>query len=354
MAKTQPHTPPAPEWLAPYAARLEQLGVTVERWKREPRGAVPAHPDARIQLAGAWGRGEWWVELKRRITAAALAPLLHQLKTPQTGDRPVLLLTELITPPIAEELRAHAIQFVDAAGNAFLEQRGLLVWVVGRKPATPVRPGRRDLHTAGLRLLFVLLQGRRTDWTQRALAEDAGIALGGVGRILNEFERRNWIRRTAVDAIELVDPAEMLKRWDEGFAETLRPKLLLQTCRRRPRTELGELRTQITAAQLDAHVRIGGEFGAALLTDHLRPVAATLHLTGIDDKEIMRRLELVPARDGDVALLQDIGGHVVTAPARANVADPLLVHAELLVRHDDRLREVAELVRTEHIETRWR
>lgn len=355
MPKTQVRPPPAPDWFAAYAAGLEQLGLTLERWTAQQQDAAEPRADALIRLAGAWGHGEWWVELKRRLTAATLAPILHQLKTLQTGDRPVLLLADLVTTPMAEQLRANAIQFIDAAGNAFLEQRGLLVWVVGRRREGPVRAPRRDLHTAGLRLLFVLLQGQRDTWTHRALADEAGIALGGVGPILNEFAQRNWIRRTAADALVLHDPAQMLKRWDEGFAETLRPKLWLQACRRRPRTELADLATQIATAGLAERVLVGGELGAALLTDHLKPAAATLHLVDIDAKDVMRRLELVPDREGDVTLLRNVGRFTQPrAKPFTHVADPLLVRAELLVRHDDRLREIAELVRTEHIETRWR
>lgn len=357
MTPTRTPIPQAPDFLQPYAAPFEQLGLTAEVLALEPRGTGGQRPDARLRLAGAWGRGEWWVEAKARIAAAALAPVVHRLKNLQLGKRPVLLLTEYVTPQMADELRAHAIQFVDTVGNAFLEQRGLFVWVAGRRRPPKIAAARRDLHAAGLRLLFVLLRGRHGGATQRVLADEAGIALGGVGRILHELERRNWIRKQADDTYALQDPAAMLRRWDEGFADTLRPKLQLHVCRARPGVELLDLPARIVDAQLTGRVLAGGELGAAILTQHLKPAAATLHLVDIDEKEVMRRLELVPDRRGDIALLRNVGREENVAAretARVTVADPLLLHAELLVRHDDRLREIAELLRVEHIEPRWR
>src|SRR5207244_3478312 len=124
--------------------------------------------------------------------------------------------------------------------------------------------------------------------------------------MLREFERRDWIRKRH-EGIELTDPAAMLERWDEGYADTLRTKLLLKVCRRKPDTALEKLPRVIEEAGLDDRVFLGGELAAAALTRHLRPAKATLHLNDIDAAEAMRRLELLPDRAGDVVLMQTFG-----------------------------------------------
>ena len=340
--------------LTPYLDALGRNGIQATPIHKRARAGQDV-PEAWLRLAGPWGKADWACELKNRLERGTAGPVIHRIKQIQTRVDRVLLLTEHVTPPMAEDLREQGIAFVDAAGNAFLEDKGLYVWVTNRPPKTNLKGERRGLHAAGLRLLYVLLRQRRHARNLRELAGEAGIALGGVTRILHELERRAWIRRLH-DGVELQDPVAMLKRWEDGYADTLRPKLFLKTCRRKPGTGLDQLPKRIGVAGLCDKVRIGGELGAALLTRNLRPETATLHLDGIDAIEAMRGLDLVPDPDGDVHLVKAFGqvnAGTAKKPDGAVLADPLLIHAELLLRADDRLREIAETVRAEHIATRW-
>lgn len=340
---------------------LEQLGLEGEFLPHRRNGArqhVRA-PDLRLRVKGPWGTAIWNCELKRRVMPEVLGPTLHHIRVHDPARAPGLLMTEHVTPGIAKELRRLHAQFIDAAGNAFLERDGLFIWVTGNRPERVHEREPRRLHTASLKLLCVLLQHDPLlldAMNHRDLAQAAGIALGGVGRILREFERREWIRRTGPDAMTLQPEAAMLRRWDEGYAEILRPRLFLQACRMKKGGQVRDLVPRLAKAKLHEHVTLGGELGAALLTEHLRPTTATLHIADIEAREVMRRLDLLPDRAGDVVLIRAFGTRNATlekAKKAAHLADPLLQRAELLVRRDDRLREVAEMLRTEHIEPRW-
>jgi len=310
--------------------------------------------DAWLRLEGGGGPQLWAAELKRWIAPTTLGPVIHQMKTLQDRCGRAVLLTEYVTPPLADELKKHGVHFADMAGNAFLEGKGLFVWVAGRRPQTTQEGRRRRLHAAGLRLLYVLLKQGRTKATYRDLADQAGIALGGVGWILRELRQRGWVRKAGPRELALLDAPAMLRRWEEGYADTLRPKLLLQTCRMARTATLHGLEAQIGKAGLDQMIRIGGELGAAILTEHLQPAGATLHLRGVGGEEVMRRLKLVPDRAGNVHLLQGFAQGEGTPDGHQGLADPLLLRAEMLIHPDDRLTEVAELVRTRHIEPRWK
>ncbi|MBK7877489.1 MAG: hypothetical protein IPJ77_17435 [Planctomycetes bacterium] len=346
---------PTPAWFGPFVELFTRLGLQVEKVAMEARAGTDAvRADAVITLRGPKDRAEWACEHKTRLERATLGPTIHHLVRLREQVGRALLLTEHVTPPIADELRAQGLGFVDLAGNAFLQDEGLLVWVTGRPRVARAGVERRALHAAGTKLLCVLLHQRRHEGTLRDLADEAGIALGGVARILREFERRAWIRRVK-DGFEMQDPDAMLKRWDEGYADTLRPKLFETNCRRRPGGPLERIAETIAKAELGEKILVGGELGAALLTKYLRPETATLHLDGIEPKDAMRALDLVPDPEGDVALVRAFGRvDVGTARKTAALADPLWIHAELLLRPDDRLRDVAEKVRIDHVEPRWK
>ncbi len=356
MPKTRNDRKPKPDHLAAYIAALKQNCIQATARKADAKNRVgDPETDAWLRLRGTWGEALWACELKNRIERGTVGPIIHRMKQLRARAGRALLLTEYVTPPLAEELRNHDVAFVDVAGNAFLKDKGLYVWVTHMPQKKVTRGETLGLHAAGMKLLYVLLLQRARGRNLRDLAADAGIALGGVARILNELERRNWIRRVR-DGVEIQDATAMLKRWDEGYADTLRPKLLLKTCRRKPGKELTDLPKQITAAGMNEQIFVGGELGAAVLTRNLRPETATLHLDGIDAITAMKRLELLPDEAGDVALIQAFG-RVNRAPMAKAVevplADPLLVRGELLLRPDDRLQEVAEGIRVRNIVARW-
>jgi hypothetical protein len=92
------------------------------------------------------------------------------------------LVASYINPSQAEKLRELGIEFFDTAGNVFLKQEGLHVFVSGRKAREPnTREPRRAraFNTTGSRLIFALLcNPGLEEKPYRQLATEAGISLG--------------------------------------------------------------------------------------------------------------------------------------------------------------------------------
>lgn len=342
--------------LEPQLETLRGLGLKARTLApvQKRRTGLDRHPaHARLRLEGPFGTLDWAVEHKARVEPAAVGALHQRIRELEKQEGRAILFTPYAAPAVADQLRQLDIRFVDAVGNAYLREDGLFVWVRGQRPEAAPPGTRRALHTAGIKLLFALLQAGGEAWTQRVLAARAGVALGGVGGALHELERRGWIRKKAQGAIELQDAAAMLAHWDDGYLQTLRPKLFLRTCRRRPGADFEALVAGIAKAGLTEHVRVGGELGAAMLTRALRPTRAALHIDGLDPNDVMRRLDLLPDREGDVDLLRAFGAEPdEELPGGVRAADPLLVRGELLAQPDDRLLEVAERLRVDFIQAR--
>jgi hypothetical protein len=134
------------------AAALETLrgyGIAAATERREVRlGRTTA--DAIVRLGYGGQEVQYAVELKLGLRPKALGAVIHQLE--RHGEQG-LLVADYVTPPMAEELRARKIPFVDAAGNAFLDQPPLFVWVKGEKPrlvAGAGRPAGRAFQASGL------------------------------------------------------------------------------------------------------------------------------------------------------------------------------------------------------------
>ena len=131
------------------------LGITAEIDERDVRTG-----DRRVDAFVRIGRGRqtrvYAAEVKKGLRPATLGAVLHQIE--QTG-KPPLLITDYVTPPLAEKLKARNIAFLDAAGNAYLDQPNLYIWIKGERPVdapTMNKQKGRAFQASGLKVLFIV------------------------------------------------------------------------------------------------------------------------------------------------------------------------------------------------------
>ncbi|WP_305043667.1 type IV toxin-antitoxin system AbiEi family antitoxin, partial [Geoalkalibacter sp.] len=150
-----------------------------------------------------------------------------------------------------------------------------------------------------------------------------------VGPVLKELAERGYSFEDETGKRRLRNRLDLFRRWEIGYLERLRPKLLVEHCRPLGELGVGTLPELIRQQQLHGQIQIGGELGAALALEGSQPRQASLHVKG-DPLAIMLRLRLVPDPQGEVCLLHALGGRATPQAERLTLADPLLLHAELL------------------------
>src|SRR6266568_7635667 len=162
--------------------------------------------DGRLRLKGQWGTSTYTVEVKPTLTESAVPGFVHRLR--RRPDQRFLLVTHHVSPGVAEQLQRERVEFVDTAGNAYIDHP-IYLFITGRKPkGKPIRPG-RAFRPAGLRCLYALLTDPGLlDKTQRTLAAAAGMALGAVPVSLEDLRARGYVRRARNDRQILVNPRE--------------------------------------------------------------------------------------------------------------------------------------------------
>ncbi len=282
-----------------------------------------------LEMHGPWGCCRYRIVVVARMTpqTAELTAHRHRLDPPTI---PQMIMTDSISSGNSETLRQEGIEYVDTAGNAFLCQPGLLVEISGRKKASRTPKAGRGFQPTGLRLIHLLLRKPEAlNWTYRRLSKEAGLALGAVGPVLKELQQRNFAKADDKGRLHLCNRSELFHRWEIGYLERLRPKLLLDTCRPATDLSLTALPDLIVKQGLQGRLQVGGELGAALVLQDARPQRATLHIQD-DPLALMLRLRLVPDVDGNISLLRTLDPHRLkdSTDARLTLADPLLLHAE--------------------------
>jgi len=325
-------TPP-PDLLTAALARLKALGVTATIEAHEVQ-LRKTRADALIRIGYGGREVTYTAELKRGLRPNALGAVIHQVE--RLGEQG-LLVADYVTPPMAEALRARGIPFIDAAGNAYLDQPPLLVWVKGQKPAATVptdQPTGRAFQASGLQVLFALIC--HPEWAElpyRDIAKRANVAHGTVGWVMAELPKLGYMvemrgKRT------LVQRERLLQQWAEFYPRTLRPRLLLGRYRAENLTWWDTIDPTRYGAVL------GGEPAGGRITRYLRPGTATFYAQKLDPRLLV-----------DLRLRTDPGGNVeiyrrfwTFEAADAALAPEPLVYADLMATGDGRCMETAKLV----------
>jgi hypothetical protein len=310
----------------------QQLGLGIEVVQLAPQlGAARA--DALIRVRYGDQEVLYAAEVKRGIRPATLGAVTQQLA--HLGQ-PALLVTNYVTPPLADALKQRGIAFLDEAGNAYLNHPPLLIWVKGQRPKQKngANPTTRTFNPGGLQVIFPLLcHPEWADRPYREIAKMAGVAHGTVGWVLAELPKLGFMAEVGGKR-RLLQPERLLRQWVEAYARTLRPRLLI-----------GRFHTD----QLDWHKTLdpgkygyllGGEAAAARLTEHLRPGTITLYGPKVEPRLILDQ-RLRPDPQGKVEILRRFwkfdDNHTLLTPLP-------LIYADLVAIGDARCLETAKLI----------
>lgn len=319
--------------LAAALKRLQGYGLTAEVEGREVR-LRKTRADAIVRVGFGGREVVYAVEVKRGLRPNGLGAVIHQVE--RLGEQG-LLVADHVTPPMAEALRARGIAFVDAAGNAFLDQPPLFVWVKGEKPAAAARAGQaagRAFQASGLQVLFALVcHPEWVDLPYREIAQRANVAHGTVGWVMAELPRLGFVTELRGKR-RLLQRERLLQQWAEFYPRTLRPRLLLG----RYRAETLGWWDTIDPTEYGAV--LGGEPAGGRMTRYLRPGTATFYAEKIDPRLLV-----------DLRLRTDGGGNVeiyrrfwsFDANDTALAPEPL-VYADLMATGDGRCIDTAKLI----------
>lgn len=342
MTLPEPHAP-----LIEAALRTARtLGLEAELVQAQPK-LGRARPDALIRLGRENEGALYAVEVKRGMRPATLGATIHELE--RLGEQ-ALLMADYVTPAMADTLRARRIPFLDAAGNAYIEQPGLLIWVKGQKPAAPMVPLAmgRAFQPTGLQVVFALLcDPQRINMPYRELAQCAGVAHGTVGWVIPDLEQQGFTAKLKGKrgTRRLYRREELLAQWVDAYARQLRPRLLLE----RYYAPTIEDWKKWPVATHDA--LWGEEPAGALLTEYLRPGALTIYVEKLPAM-LAARQKLATAPELGRAMRVEMRRKFWTFPDEREtraIAPPVLVYADLLATGDARCIETAKLVYEGHV-----
>lgn len=307
--------------------------------------AQRAGADAVVSVSDDNKRWRFHVEVKPRLTSHTLGSAISAVSQIKKQHHSAALVSAYVNPSQADKLRRLGIEFFDAAGNASFQQKGLNVFITGRKPQAPKALGRpaRAFNPTGSRLVFALLcQPGLENKSYREIAKEAGISLGAVNWIMNDLKSLGHLSDLGARGRRLVNRKELLKRWTSAYPEQLRPKLIIGRFRTTQKHDWWK------KVQLPSEAFWSGEVAAQLLTKYLRPETITIYSeSNLPKLQAQYGLQRDPA--GEVELLRRFWAFDQWDEKRLQTAPPLLVYADLVSTAEDRNLETAQMIYEQYI-----
>ncbi len=344
----------------PQADILEQAIAAIAREAglrvipEEPVNKPGREVDAVVRIDGS----RVFVEVKKWAQHANLGALVDQIKKmPERG----MLVADFINPRMGEKLRALDVQYLDTAGNAFVNTPPVYIYIRGNRPAkaAPVRWARQNAYgrafaPTGLKVIYAFLcNPALVNAPYRRIAHVADAAVGTVGWVLNDLKAGRYVAEFGGRrGRQLVEYRKLLDRWVEVYPEKLRPKHLLGVFH----AAVPDWWRRIDVTKF--HAQWGGETAAAMLTDSLRPEVATIFLRRNELAKFVARNRLRKAIEPQHMDAQNLV--YVLEPfwnedeVRGELVDPVLTYADLIATADPRNRETAQNIFEKYIADRAR
>jgi len=281
-------------------------------------------------------------EIKTVITKAD--KLLLLMKNEHL-PHPLLVIAKHVNAQVAAQLMQAGIEFIDTAGNAFINQPPIYIYIKGdRPPEIPGQaPPKRAFKPAGLKMIYAFLcNPGLVNKTFREIAAITDVALGTVVWIMKELKELGFLLDMGKRGYKLIQRDILLQRWVTAYPEQLRPKQMLGWYK----GEYGGWWQQKRPDPLKE--QWGGEVAAAKLTQYLNPQIITIYTTVQQLNQLLLEYRLKKDAAGDVEILERFWQPDKTWQY-GDLVHPVLVYADLLATGNQRNIETAKMIYEQHI-----
>lgn len=289
--------------------------------------------DGQVDIYFKNGSQHFLVECKKEIRKQNL-PTLIEAKRRQEN---ILAIAENIYPK--EELRKAGINYIDVAGNAFIETLDHFVFIEGnKKPVLEQGQKSRAFTKTGLKLVFhLLLQPDSVNAKVRELATWAEVSLDTVHKTFLSLKQLGFILPLDHQRQKLVNRQELFRQWMIGYETKLKPTLHIGNFRFLQKENFENWQALPLHGQF---TQWGAEAGADILTHYLRPEILTLY-TSESKQDVIKNYRLIPDKQGKTQVYQRFWQY---NKANNVVVPPLLIYADLINTGDPRNMEVAQKI----------
>lgn len=289
-------------------------------------------------------------EFKKNLRPTIL-PLIHA-RFAGAASAYKMLVSDYISPAIADKLKEQKTWFADETGNIYIDIPGrIFIFNVGnkRKAVAKVTP---LVSAANARVFFFLLKsGAKVTGSYRHLANEAVVSLGKMSQAIKELQRRRIIV-IQKSGLEILQPLKLLELWVQSYTEKLKPQMHKGTYTWKHGNDFSQLETP--GNYPGGATWIGGERAAELMTDYLKPDSMDLWTQEENIHQLSKSYKLMESARGHIRIYTVFsetmsGGDAEGKDFMLQLVHPLIVYADLLGIPDARCHETAQMLKDKYL-----
>lgn len=301
-------------------------------WGTEKGGEA----DALLELAGE----EIECEVKKWAQNIDFGALVYQMKS---LPKKSLLIATYINSKMAKRLKEEDVQFLDTAGNTYINIKNFYVYIRGNErpidlqtdPKTNISG--RAFKPTGMKVVFALLKDQvLINEPYRRIASRTDVALGTVGWVMSSLRGLGFVRQ-AEGQKTLRNSNELLKLWTESYRQQIKQKHFLGAFV----TDLNNTEIKLPRSMMS---KWGGEAAAGKITGYLRPKVSTIYTReSVGSLVKLFRLRKAPhPSEANFEIYKPFWPFSEDEPG--DTVHPLVIYADLISSGDARNIETARLI----------
>lgn len=278
------------------------------------------------------------VEVKSQILPAQIVQIQKTLKK----LAPCILVAEYISTQAKEILRNNKISYLDTAGNIYLNDADLFIYVETNKSnRIKLNATKQAFTKTGLKVIYqFLLNPNYLNKSYREIGLQSKVSIDTVRRVIKGLLNDKYIIQVKKKEYEFVNRTKLFQEWYAAFNKTLRPKLKQNSYR------LLNKNDNWKNMKLPVNTYFGGAAAAELMIDYLIADKIIIY-TASPFIEIAKELKLIPDPKGNIQLVETFWK---TKQEEQNIVNSMLVYADLMCEFDPRYTETANKIYNKYVQ----
>ena len=275
------------------------------------------------------------IEMKKEFR---LNQLLH-LTMLQKAYPNLILITESLPDNIKTALRNHKLNYLDTAGNAYIQQG--FIFINGQKKLIKLETNKNKAFTKkGIAVVFYFLNDETLlNQTYRQISAITGASLDTITKVIQSLKQQGFIIQKTDKTTILIEKKRLFEKWADAYENRLKPDFFVG----RFRFLTIEAERNWRNLELSDNAIWGGEPAADILTNFLSPGIFTLYSTETKG-DLMRNYRIAPDPKGNIYVYLPF----FTINTEKTLY-PLLVYADMLNTGDGRNIEVAQRIYEQYV-----
>lgn len=265
----------------------------------------------------------------------------------------IMIINEYVTSPIMEYLKEKNIFFSDAAGNTFINLMGLYIFKYDRllNKQSISQKTQNIFYSSGLKLIYsILCNPDLINDRYNKIAQASTNSSGSVYLIINNLVREGYVLIKDKEKI-LIDKEKLYRKWIDGYAKNLRPKITLGKFRFKNFKDYKNWKS----ISLPSETFWSGEAASELCEEYLRAEKLILY-TNKNIYDLIENLELIEDNDGYLEIFQSFwnfkfiktDGKMIQYENK-NIVSAYLRYADLIISENERNMEAAKIIYEKYI-----